>query len=254
MIRHHLPEQREFLVPLRMLRPSYSREVAATSTENTISQTGDASDEELVARARNDGLSHAGREEILNELFGRYHSRVAVWCLRLTGDGNSAADLAQDVLLKAWRNLDSWNGQSKFSTWMYSIMRNHCINDRAARSVRPEGASSSLDFDVSDHRARPDRQVERESEIRRMKHLILTALDQTEARVMTLHYGQEMTLDAITRLLSLTNLSGAKAYIVSARRKLKAAVLPASEIFAPQEGGGREGRGGEGRGREGRDG
>ncbi len=184
----------------------------------------EASDEDLVARCRIEGINHARRKEILNELFGRYHSRVAAWCLRMTGDRNAAADLAQDVLLKAWRNLDSWNGQSKFSTWMYSIMRNHCINERAARSVRPEGASDPLDFEVTDQRSRPDWRAERNSEIRRMNELIGAALDRTEAQVMTLHYGEEMTLDAVTRLLSLTNTSGAKAYIVSARRKLKAAV------------------------------
>jgi RNA polymerase sigma-70 factor (ECF subfamily) len=184
----------------------------------------EASDEELVARSRINGLDQRRRDDILNVLFGRYHSRLAAWCLRMTGDRNRAADLAQDVLLKAWRNLDSWSGQSKFSTWMYSIMRNHCINERAARSVRPEGASDPLDFDVSDHRSRPDRRAERNSEMRRMNELIDAALDRTEAQVMTLHYGEEMTLDAITRLLSLTNSSGAKAYIVSARRKLKAAV------------------------------
>jgi RNA polymerase sigma-70 factor (ECF subfamily) len=187
-----------------------------------------ASDEELVARTRIEGLSPSRRDEILNELFGRYHSRISVWCLRMTGDRNSAADLAQDVLLKAWRNLDSWQGQSKFSTWMYSIMRNHCINEHAARSVRPEGAVAPLDFEISDQSSRPDKQVERKSEIRRMNELIGAALDPTEAQVMTLHYGEELTLDAITRLLCLTNLSGAKAYIVSARRKLKAAVSRSS--------------------------
>ena len=41
---------------------------------------------------------------------------------------------------------------------------------------------------------------------------------------MTLHYGHDMRLDAITALLGLTNASGAKAYIVSARRKLNAAI------------------------------
>jgi len=50
------------------------------------------------------------------------------------------------------------------------------------------------------------------------------ALDETERHVMTLHYGHDMRLDAITAALGLTNASGAKAYIVSARRKLNAAV------------------------------
>lgn len=182
------------------------------------------SDEDLVARSRLEGLSESRQRELLNELFSRYHSRVAVWCYRVTGDRSTAADLAQDVLLRAWKNLDSWRGQSKFSTWLYSVMRNHCINDLAAKSVRPEGTADPLDFDIFDKSARPDSQLERESEIRQMNELMNSALEPTEARVMTLHYGEEMTLDAISRLLGLTNQSGAKAHIVSARRKLKAAI------------------------------
>jgi DNA-directed RNA polymerase specialized sigma subunit len=49
-------------------------------------------------------------------------------------------------------------------------------------------------------------------------------LNETEQRVMTLHYGLEMELGAITTALGLTNTSGAKAFIVSAKRKLNAAV------------------------------
>jgi hypothetical protein len=41
---------------------------------------------------------------------------------------------------------------------------------------------------------------------------------------MTLHYGEEMTLDSISGLLNLRNASGAKAYIVSAKRKLQTAI------------------------------
>jgi hypothetical protein len=47
-----------------------------------------------------------------------------------------------------------------------------------------------------------------------------SALDDTEKIVFTLHYGDEMPLDSITRMLGLENASGAKAYIVSAKRKL----------------------------------
>jgi hypothetical protein len=50
-------------------------------------------------------------------------------------------------------------------------------------------------------------------------------LDETERRVMTLHYVDEMPLQVVTRLLGLKNVSGAKTYVVSARRKLKTAVI-----------------------------
>ena len=53
--------------------------------------------------------------------------------------------------------------------------------------------------------------------------LVEEALDETEKKVFTLHYGNDLPLDAITRLLGLSNRAGAKAYIVSARRKLRRA-------------------------------
>ena len=58
----------------------------------------------------------------------------------------------------------------------------------------------------------------------RIRALPVEVLDETGLQVMTLHYAEEMPLDAITRLLSLKNTSGAKAYIVSAKRKLSTAV------------------------------
>ncbi len=47
------------------------------------------------------------------------------------------------------------------------------------------------------------------------------SLDETERKVVSLHFGDEMPMDAITRLLQLSNPSGAKAFVVSARRKLQ---------------------------------
>jgi DNA-directed RNA polymerase specialized sigma24 family protein len=70
--------------------------------------------------------------------------------------------------------------------------------------------------------------VETEQTRRRSWRFILDTLDKTEARVMMLHYGEEMPLNTVSRVLGLTNKSGAKAYIVSARRKLTAAMSTAA--------------------------
>ena len=143
---------------------------------------------------------------------------MACWCLRFTGDKELAADLAQEIFAKAHRNLKTFQGQSKFSTWLYAIARNQCLNAMKARSIRPvdegEGALAELPGDDSwaAH--------ERESSGKLVQQLLNEALDETEKKVFTLHYGDELTFSAITRLLGLTNVSGAKAYIVSAKRKL----------------------------------
>src|SRR5882724_9194548 len=180
-------------------------------------------DEELVEQYRSNGGSPRGNP-FLSELFGRHHGRVAAWCFRMTGDREAAADLAQEVFVKAFRHVESFRGESLFSTWLYSITRNHCRNEVRSRSTRPEEIT---DTDLL-HAADPGEPLldtlERRSSQALLRTLMRDTLDDIETQVMTLHYAEEMPLESITRLLGLGNASGAKAYIVSARRKLQAAV------------------------------
>jgi RNA polymerase sigma factor (sigma-70 family) len=181
----------------------------------------DLSDEALIARYRAEaGKSSA--EQYLNELFRRHHVKVARWCLSVTGDRESAADLAQEICVKAYQNLSYFRGQSKFSTWLYSITRNHCLNAVRARANAPAMESDELVMETlpdmgSDS---PLASVERKQQAEIAHQLINETLEETEKAVFTLHFGEELPLDTITRMLKLDNASGAKAYLVSAKRKL----------------------------------
>jgi RNA polymerase sigma-70 factor (ECF subfamily) len=140
----------------------------------------------------------------------------------MTGDVDSAADLAQDVFLKAFQRLNSFRGDSKFSTWLYSIARNHCVDEMRSRALRPQEATGVvLEHLVDSGLEQVSRTLERRESALALRQLIQEALDETEAKVMTLHFVDELPLDSITRLLGLENPSGAKAYVVSARRKLQ---------------------------------
>ena len=183
-------------------------------------------DEELIERYRSSGKAVAGSDDPhINELFRRHYQRVALWCLRQTGDRDRAADLAQEIFVSAFRYLESFRGDSKFSTWLFTITRNQCRNDWKARAARREDAGEPAFEQMPDLRSDdPLERLEREDETNVMRTLLQESLDQTEREVMSLHYVEEMPLDAITRLLGLENASGAKAYVVSARRKLQQAV------------------------------
>ena len=175
------------------------------------------STEELVDRA----LALFGTAEgdrLVNDLFERHYSRVASWCLRFTGDKDLAADLAQEIFARAHRNLKSFQSQSKFSTWLYAIARNQCLNAMKARSLRPLEEGGEVLAELPGDDSSTEHEGERSGNL--VHQLLNEALDETERKVFTLHYGDELSLSAITRLLRLTNLSGAKAYIVSAKRKL----------------------------------
>jgi RNA polymerase sigma factor (sigma-70 family) len=180
-------------------------------------------DEELVARYQST-VEVREREQYIDELFRRNYQRVGRWCLRFASDREAAADLAQEIFTKAYQNLSSFQGQSKFSTWLFVIARNHCLNAvRAnARQATELAADEGEEVLLGIPDGAPDAYstLERQQSANMVRQLLNEALDETEKVIFTLHYGEELTLDAITRLLRLENPSGAKAYIVSARRKL----------------------------------
>jgi RNA polymerase sigma-70 factor (ECF subfamily) len=183
-------------------------------------------DEELIAAYR-EGWGPRTREETADELFRRHQARVTRWCYRFTRDRESATDLAQEILLRAYRNLDKYRGECRFSTWLYVISRNLCMSAVQRRTSEPVWVAKACAAELPDISS-VDIHASVELAQTRQKNwrFILDTLDHTEARVMMLHYGEEMPLNAVSRVLGLTNKSGAKAYIVSARRKLDAAIRP----------------------------
>jgi RNA polymerase sigma-70 factor (ECF subfamily) len=174
------------------------------------------SDEQLVAECRR--RQGQERAALVDELFSRHYERVARWCHRMTNNRDLAADLAQDVFLKAHRHLDDFKGTARFSTWLYSIVRNESLN--RIKRVSPVLEDEEVLADVAAIAATPDQLAAQNQTASRLRTFLAANLDMTERTVFTLHYGDEMPLDTITRLLHLDNASGAKAYIVSARRKL----------------------------------
>jgi len=126
---------------------------------------------------------------------------------------------------KVQRNIRSFRGDAKVSTWLYSVTRSECMNFLRKRSRQEQAApEEQLDADLPDAEPGPDESLDRLRSARLIRALLDQTLDETERHVFTLHFGDDMPLEAITRLLGLENRSGAKAYIVSARRKLAAAV------------------------------
>lgn len=182
------------------------------------------SDEELVVRSQRES-DPTRKRFFIGELFDRYQRNVALWCYRFTGDREAGADLAQEVFLKVFKKLDSFRCDASFSTWLYSVCRNHCLNFLKTSRRRPIQVEPELLADVNDETGqRLLQKVENESAHRFIRELMARELTETEITVMVLHYGEEVPLSAVTRMLGLDNASGAKAFIVSAKRKLQRAL------------------------------
>ena len=78
----------------------------------------------MVQRSQN------GDPSAFNELLLKYRNRVMGVAVRMLGDRAEAEDLAQDVFVKVYHALNGFRGESLFSTWLYRITANSCLNHR----------------------------------------------------------------------------------------------------------------------------
>jgi RNA polymerase sigma-70 factor, ECF subfamily len=179
----------------------------------------DLSDEQLVERVRV-ATAHAEADAARAVLFARFHPRVAAWCLRFCGNREEASDLAQEVFLRIHERLDSFRGESRFSTWLYTVTRRVAIN-RGEAAARRRGEALEDVPEPVDPEIDAETGLAREQVLATLRVAMREDLEPLEARVLYLHYAEGMSLPAITELLALDNRSGAKAYIVNGRRKLE---------------------------------
>ncbi len=126
----------------------------------------DGEEEKLIERLKRRD------EAAFNTIVRLYQERVFRLLLRMLGDREEAEDVAQEVFISVFKSIDSFRGDSKFSTWLYRVATNHCKNrikylDRRARGKRKEldelsehDALESATMNPSAQIARPDEQAE----------------------------------------------------------------------------------------------
>jgi RNA polymerase sigma-70 factor (ECF subfamily) len=78
--------------------------------------------------ARLIALTAEGDEQAFAQLIRHYQQMVFSMIYRYTGDYECVEDLAQEIFIKVWRNAGKFRGKSKFTTWLYRIVVNHCLN------------------------------------------------------------------------------------------------------------------------------
>lgn len=78
-----------------------------------------------------------GDASAFDALVVRHQKAIQRVCYRFTGNAEDAADLTQEVFVKAYRSLSKFRGTSAFSTWLYRIAVNACLSFKAARKNKP---------------------------------------------------------------------------------------------------------------------
>jgi RNA polymerase sigma-70 factor (ECF subfamily) len=180
-----------------------------------------STDLDLVRTVQAGAGSPAGRAAA-EELFSRYRKPVYLMCYRYIKTHDGALDVSQDVLLRAYERLDSFDGRSEFSCWLFTIARNRCLN--ALRRVKLWQDDGSDPEYIPDSGAAPDRLVEELEDEERLLGLIDSTLEPIEQKALWLRCFERVSVDEITQLLDIESASGARAVLQKARRKLRSAL------------------------------
>ena len=81
--------------------------------------------------------ARGGDPRAFDALVRRYRPRIFAFVLHLTGSRSEADDITQDAFLRAYRNIERFEGRSEFFTWLYRIALNRALNKKRARRRRP---------------------------------------------------------------------------------------------------------------------
>jgi RNA polymerase sigma factor (sigma-70 family) len=146
-------------------------------------------------------------------LVERYQDMVYSLALRITGSEEEAGEAAQDSFLKAFRSLATFQGEAKFSTWLYRIAFNTSVSYK--RKQKP-----TVRFSIQVHGGSSESISHPEQEDKkRWLNLALKRLSPDDAGVITLFYMQELSLEEMAEITGM-KANAVKVKLHRARKKL----------------------------------
>jgi RNA polymerase sigma-70 factor (ECF subfamily) len=163
----------------------------------------------------------SGDQQAYAGLVNRYQNYVFTLSLRFTKNREDAEEVSQDIFIKAYRALADFKGNSKFSTWLYTIVNNTCITFLRKKRLQTHSLDKEGVFEVADNQDSGLRAnlVEQKSRVAMVNEAI-KMLNTDDAEIITLFYKGEQSLDEIAQILRLET-NTAKVRLHRARSRLK---------------------------------
>lgn len=178
-----------------------------------------------------------GDQEAFADLMARNEKQVYNLCLRMAGDPEDARDLTQESFLKAWRGLQFYKSECSFSTWLYRLSTNVCIDHLRSRkrkgavslSVTDEGGEET-ELEIPDAEPLPEQQIIHREE-RQAIAAAMNRLEEEYRTVLTLRVVEDLSYEQIAEVLDL-KAGTVKSRIARARIKLKKILQENGNIFS----------------------
>lgn len=159
----------------------------------------------LVARCKRElPRGHQAFEELIHA----YQSKIYTLCYRMARNAADAEDLLQEILLRLFLSLNSFDGRSAFSTWLYRVAYNHCLN-ALAKKRRSTGREDELVSEPLDPRTLPAQKNGR-------AQAVLDRLSHEDRALLVMKYVTELEIREIAQVMGLGS-SAVKMRLLRAR-------------------------------------
>jgi RNA polymerase sigma-70 factor (ECF subfamily) len=159
----------------------------------------------------------AGRREAFDAIVGRHQRNVYLVCYRFLGNHEDAADMAQEVFVRAFRGLAKFKNESSLSTWLYRVSVNACLNRVAVRRPETERVDGAPRVDA--RAVNPLDEVVRKETAASVRRAI-QRLPPKQRATLVLRVYQELSHEQIAHVLG-TSVGAAKANLFHALGNLR---------------------------------
>jgi RNA polymerase sigma-70 factor, ECF subfamily len=184
-------------------------------------------DAELMLRVKK------GDAQAFEELVDKYKQPILNFIYRTLRDSPDAEDIAQNVFIQVFKSADRYRVEAKFSTWLYTIARNLCLNEIRRRSrhpaesldaaENPDDDFASRQFEDRKNTSAPDLMLR--DELTRKVEEALESLPENQRTAILLFKEKEMSYEEISKIL-VCSLSATKSLIHRGRETLKQKLKP----------------------------
>jgi len=177
-------------------------------------------DQEIVAQFR------SGDRDAFAKLVQKYQSRVLTLATRILDNRSEAEDVAQDIFVKVFQSLHEFRGASRFSTWLYRITVNHCLNyiRRRTRQQQTLVAAEPEEWMQESPTSNPHRTLE-QKERWALVQAKLQVLSPEYRTILLLRDFEGLSYEEIADVLQLES-GTVKSRLHRARTELKALLEP----------------------------
>lgn len=162
-------------------------------------------------------LLHKRDSKLFGVLYDRYANKVYRKCLSFVHDESGAQDMVHDIFLKVYMKLAKFEGRSRFSTWLYAISYNYCVE-----YYRKAKKSRTVDIDETYNLGEDDDFTEQELFSLRAEQLkrALENIPPEDKMILLMKYQDDMSIKELSVNLDISE-SAVKMRLKRARQKVK---------------------------------